>query len=365
VPDTLGCSVRQQFLLQPSVVPGLTSMPIAPSECLSILRCYPPACQPVGELLPAANGFSGALVWQVPTATGPLCLRRWPTVGPTAERLRFIHAVMAFTFQQGATFIPEIRFTNDQTTFVAASDHLWELTTWLPGTADFLANPTSARLTAALRTLAQWHLAAGIYPLTVPTFGPSPGLAARARDVEKLRVGGVQELVHAVQCAEHSRTSLANQVVRILPSALTTVASSLNTAATLAVAWQPVLRDIWHEHVLFTGDIVTGLIDFGALRIDTVATDLARLIGSLVGNDYARWQVALDAYEAIRPLANEERRLIQAFHRTGVLLSAVQWLEWLYVERRVFPEPNRAEARATVVFRDCLAVFGESAGLSL
>jgi Ser/Thr protein kinase RdoA (MazF antagonist) len=48
------------------------------------------------------------------------------------------------------------------------------------------------------------------------------------------------------------------------------------------VPLQPALRDILDEHVLFVGDQVTGIIDFGAMRIESVAGDIARLLGSLV-----------------------------------------------------------------------------------
>jgi homoserine kinase type II len=97
---------------------------------------------------------------------------------------------------------------------------------------------------------------------------------------------------------------------------------------------QPAIRDIHDEHVLFTGDEVTGLIDFGALRIDTPLTDVARLMGSLVGSNYEQQQAALNHYAELRPLTEEDRRTIQLLDNAGVILSAANWLTWLYVERR-------------------------------
>src|SRR5258708_31355678 len=41
------------------------------------------------------------------------------------------------------------------------------------------------------------------------------------------------------------------------------------------------LGDVWSAHVLFTGDEVMGLIDYGGMPLDHPAQDLARLFGSM------------------------------------------------------------------------------------
>ena len=92
------------------------------------------------------------------------------------------------------------------------------------------------------------------------------------------------------------------------------------------------VRDIHAEHVLFEGDNVSGIIDFGALRIDSVATDVARLLGSMVGDDEAGWQVGLAAYMSVRPLSDDERRLIKVFDESTVLMAGTNWLEWIYLD---------------------------------
>lgn len=97
---------------------------------------------------------------------------------------------------------------------------------------------------------------------------------------------------------------------------------------------QPAIRDIHHDHVLFTGDEVTGILDFGAMRIDTPLTDIARLVGSLVGDDHDARQFAFDAYAGLRPLSDADRRLIDVLDETRLILGALNWLTWLYVERR-------------------------------
>jgi Ser/Thr protein kinase RdoA (MazF antagonist) len=110
-----------------------------------------------------------------------------------------------------------------------------------------------------------------------------------------------------------------------------------------------VLRDIWHDHVLFTNDKVTGIIDPSACRMESVACDLSRLIGSLVGDDVRLRHQAFEEYERHRTLTTGERALATVFDRTGVLLSGWTWLEWIYVERRPFHDRQAVTRRLTQV----------------
>jgi homoserine kinase type II len=96
---------------------------------------------------------------------------------------------------------------------------------------------------------------------------------------------------------------------------------------------------------LFDGDRVSGVVDFGALRIECVAADLARLLGSLVGDDAQRWRLGLAAYEEVRPLHDNERRLVAAFDAANVVLSGMNWLRWICLEQRQFESRQRVLSR--------------------
>jgi homoserine kinase type II len=110
----------------------------------------------------------------------------------------------------------------------------------------------------------------------------------------------------------------------------------LALAARWRVALQPCIRDIWHDHVLFEGDAVSGIIDLGAMRFETVAGDVARLLGSLALDDAVAWECGIEAYKSLRPLSDIERQLIGIFDRSGTLLSGMNWLRWIYLEQRQF-----------------------------
>ena len=97
---------------------------------------------------------------------------------------------------------------------------------------------------------------------------------------------------------------------------------------------QPCLGDVWHDHILFEGDQVSGVIDFGGVRVDHVAADLGRLIGSLVGDDDAAWTAAMAAYRALRPLSWEEEALARLLDRTGAIIALLRLLAPLVGGRR-------------------------------
>jgi homoserine kinase type II len=119
----------------------------------------------------------------------------------------------------------------------------------------------------------------------------------------------------------------------------------LNEASTINVPLFPVIRDLWHDHVLFTGDDVTGIVDFGALRVDSAACDLSRLLGSLVGNDREAWEFARQQYNSIRPLSADEWKLAQALDEANVILAGLNWLDWICVQGRTFESYDAVYAR--------------------
>jgi Ser/Thr protein kinase RdoA (MazF antagonist) len=123
------------------------------------------------------------------------------------------------------------------------------------------------------------------------------------------------------------------------------IAARLQLGRLIAVPLQPCLRDVWHDHLLFTGDEATGLVDAHACRADNVATDLARLLGSLAEDDRGTWDAGLAAYEEIRPLSPHERGLVELFDQSAVLLGGLTWLEWKCVEGRRFERPGAVVAR--------------------
>src|SRR5689334_9915708 len=101
------------------------------------------------------GGFSGARLWRV-EAGGALCLRAWPPDDPTPERLRWLHDLMATARGAGLAFVPHVVPVGGATA-ITYCGRLWELSTWLPGRADFHRHPAAPRLRAACVALGRLH----------------------------------------------------------------------------------------------------------------------------------------------------------------------------------------------------------------
>jgi Ser/Thr protein kinase RdoA (MazF antagonist) len=296
--------------------------------------------------LGSAGGFSGAAFWRVETPAGTFCLRRWPSEHPSPERLRTVHDVLRYVFDAGVTQVPVPLRTRDGGTFVRDGGCLWELAPWMPGTADYHSRPTRERLAAAMRLLARFHTAAATFPGGLTEKQTSPGLRQRLALLDRLLSGEVRQIAAAVQ--RDTDTALKTRAMRVLQAfsdLAPRIRPGLAVAANCQVGLQPCLRDIWHDHVLFSGDEATGLIDFGALRDECVVGDVARLLGSLVRNDQAAWQFGLSAYQDLRPLSEDECSLIEVFNETTILLTGMNWLRWIYLEERTFEQGERILAR--------------------
>jgi Ser/Thr protein kinase RdoA (MazF antagonist) len=295
-----------------------------------------------GGFVPLGNrgGFSGARLWRGRSADGqPLCLRAWPPVASDPARLSLIHAQMRAA--GSLPFVPRVRAERSGTTWVASAGRLWDLTDWMPGRADFRSDPSTRRLDAACAALAALHRA---WSPARASHAPCPAVLRRleaVRDWQRLVAGGWRP---EFGDADDPVTPWALRAWRHVTAAIDRVPGLLAPWAARAVPVQACLCDVWHDHILFEGDAVSGVVDYGSLKPDHVAVDLARLLGSLVGGDRERFRAGLACYARSNLLAGDEAALAELLDRTGVVLGAANWLRWLYHERRQY-EDRAAVAR--------------------
>ena len=316
-------------------------------DVAAVLAEYPRRLRPLRvEALASAGGFSGAALWRVAAPAGLFCLRRWPPEHPSPDRLTYIHAVLRHVGGCGLAIVPVPRLTSQGRTFVQRNGRLWELAPWLPGQADYRQDPRPERLAAALQALARFHVAAACFPGLDAAPRPSPGLVERREFLDRL----LRQEFAAIRLAVGRQPASplverARRLIDLFPKLATPIQSEMEAAVRSPLPLVPCLRDIWHDHVLFTGERVTGLVDFGALRPESVAGDVARLVGSLAGDDAAGWIGGIQAYQQVRPLGPAELRSLPAFDHSTVLLSGMNWLRWLFVEGRRFEKVAWVMAR--------------------
>ncbi len=277
-------------------------------------------------LVPLGNGggFSGARLWRIEGTAGRLCLRAWPP-HKSAAWVRRLHRLMECARQQGLDFVPAVFVANDGDTVVEAAGRVWELTQWLEGRASFAEHPSPARLEAACEALAKLHRAWQAFAAP-----PQPCPAVRRRlkvlaDWHALVSSGWQPQASSTLPFD-SLWPVAERAWRRLPCWLQEVPRCLGPWIDFRLPVQPCLCDVWHDHLLFEGDRLTGLVDYGTVKADHVAVDLARMMGSLVGDDLEGWERGLRSYRRVRQLNDHEEQLAHVLDRTGTILGVVNWL---------------------------------------
>ena len=296
---------------------------------LHILKDY--ALAGVRDVVPLGTlgGFSGARIWRGQSFAGAFCLKAWPDAFPSAT-LQVIHCLMHRARQAGLDFVPAVHRTITGATVVEYQKQVWDVTAWMPGRADFHERPTPARLADACTALARLHL---VWAEGVRDSGPCPAIKRR---LDRLR--DWLALVASGWRPDFSRLLplrlWAERAWDILQTRIRELPAKLQPRFAAPVPLQPCVCDLWHDHVLFTGDTVSGVIDYGSVKTDHVAVDLARLLGSLVEDNSQMRPLGLDAYSRIRPLTAAEQRLVDVLDETGTVLGAANWLIWLYHDGR-------------------------------
>lgn len=313
------------------------------------------------------TGFSGSRIFLVeedlPTAAAPA---RWVVKsfepGTSIDRAIWVHGLMTHLRRGGIEEIPLLRravagrraAAARQVTATLAEDVdgvLWEAVEFLAGRS--VAVPDAVARGAALRRLAAIHVAAATLPSGLPRRTRSRGLSERIDRAAMLRErpwegrwrGGKGRDARS-RCGEAIAT-IFEQAIRVFAEGGPAALERITHAPLVDTPCQAVLRDIWSDHVLFEGGRVSGIIDFHAAGIDTVATDLARLVGSwsLSAGVAAAWGECLNAYESVRPLDDEERRLVTFLHHAGVIVAIDHWFRWLVEDERTFADGDAVANR--------------------
>ena len=312
----------------------------APANPREILRRFPAAGE-VRSIEPVGGGFSGAEIYRVETSEGPFALRGWPPDSLPPARIRGLHRVLASVFARGVSIVAVPLGARDGSTVIRECGRCWQLEPWMPGIADFTQDPSDARLSAAMKAIARWHMAAAGFdarPEEAEWFacrtGTSPAVGERLARIHRWQSGRLQELETALHRAPGDELrDTARRLVLLFHATAPAVSAELHGFTDVRLPLQTCLRDVWHDHVLFTGKEVTGLIDASACRTENAATDLARVLGSFLSDDFERWDFALAEYAKHRPLDDRERRLVRVLDRSAVLLSGFTWLERHFLGR--------------------------------
>ena len=326
--------------------------PMPPGVCAAWFGDRPLECVRI-----ATPGFSGAAVWFVQPAGGTerFVLKSFRS-GTTRERAAWVHRLMRHAAAAGVAEVPELLVARGGSSLVTGSDGIhWELVRFVPGAAT--DRPTPAQGVAAADVLARFHGAVATLPGCAESRGPAPAVERRIAQCRELR-----DRPWCLRRRTLSHDRLAGQlhperlaaVLERWDRAIAIFSVAAGTAAIEAVVrvspvattLQPVIRDIWSDHVLFDAETrsrVAGIVDFHAAATDTPATDLARLLGSwrspvgLADRPLPdRWPEPLAAYDRIRPLEDRDRQRIGFLHAAAVLCGLDNWFRWIVEEGRDF-----------------------------
>jgi Ser/Thr protein kinase RdoA (MazF antagonist) len=262
----------------------------------AVLAEYGPAIAGL-RWVPVAGGFSGALVWR----GYDFALKAYPP-HVTPERIAQVHAWMSRAAH--LPFVPAVIPTLSRATFTTHAGRVWEIVRWMPGEPGLTSSP---RVTNAVESLAVLHRT---WTPSVPHSAPCPGVLRRL---------GVLRSWQPTAPTNGLLRRAADAVTRLAPHAV----RALAPWAARPVPLQPCLCDVHAEHVLFVGDHVTGVIDYGAMKTDHVAVDLARLLGS----------ADIDEPEFLRAVSHYRDRgevivdpaLVVLLARSGTVCAAANW----------------------------------------
>jgi Ser/Thr protein kinase RdoA (MazF antagonist) len=313
-------------------------------------------------ITPIRPGMSGARLFRCDTPAGDcMALKCWSSE-TDLNRVEAIHRVMMSAIENGCSLVPELVFPRHDfgsASFMACQGHCWDLVRWLPGDPLMIDAPLES-IQRGASAIARFH--ASTFELGHQR-QVAPAVTERLSRLAQLkeRIGSLidaankNELDSGLAVAVHRAAQLLRfKWNEVLPQ----MTQSLSAYLQKSVMTQFVLRDVHREHVLFSGSRPSGLIDFDAVRVDTSAVDLARWAGSFQifqRDPQAVWGAVLAGVQSESPsregyFTARDVALANAIATANPWISLANWLQWLLIDKRVFPAgPNAVADRISAL----------------
>jgi Ser/Thr protein kinase RdoA (MazF antagonist) len=300
-----------------------------------------------------SSGLSDSPVWRLSTSFGEICMKAWPESRYSMQRLEYIAACLQHARSNEMEWIPFEYKTDNGEPFLRASGYYWQACQWMRGSPDVSGQVSFPRRHSAAHTLARMH---HCWSRIGSNVAQSPGIQDRLTLLEKANRDWSM-LARLAESASSDFGDLANK----------TLAHHRRSSQRLIAKCQQILRptmihfvirDIHCEHVLYDNDRVTGVIDFGAARVDEPLLDLVRLFSSQSPTDrtarYETLQIYIEKkdelYRGESTVSDfslsflDAKKTIEEFaliDEISTLLSAFQWVQWILLENRSFSCPRK------------------------
>jgi len=333
-----------------------------------ILSSYPAEYLPAEVLLlDTVPSLSVCRHWRVNSPDRTFPLRRIPFNCIAKEQLQFQQAVLWHAVSEGIDFVPLPMETKRHKGFVSYGNGYWELLPWFPPQEELELYISSAksiapgssnilfRIVSAMMSLAQFHIAVSTFPIPNPSVSFSEKCGWQLSRW-KYYLGGHLHKLHCVlsnalsdpqYCSRFPNYArLADCGFRVIEQTLLytgTAISMLDKGAMLPVPIQVIIGNLCGRHLRFDEDGLCGIIDFKELCVDSIAWDIAALLGSMAGSNSMLWATGLKAYQSIRPLTQGEMFLIGAFELSPFLLKALDYLSTVFIEEQLFTDRQITE----------------------
>ena len=306
------------------------------------------------ETLGAAGGFSGAEFWKITVGAIEYCLRRWPNNKPTRSQANVIYPTLEHVRRY--TDLPlafPIQTVHGESMCRADNAH-WELSRWMPGEPIVETEINDDQLRAAAKALAEFHNATSSLSQQQRM---SPAVDFRCKMIDRLWATQFEQLQGTQDVSGVIDSGVKKMLLDQFRCHAHALRQQLELVRTVPVLQIPIFGDIWSDHVLFNNDEVSGIVDFGAMKIESPCLDIARLFGSYADYSSEALRRGISYYGEFRELNELDLSLIELYDRGYVILAGIQWLIWLELEQRMFLDNDSVRQRLQRLVRRCDAAI--------